>query len=64
MSTAAANLGTEQFRITAEDTPKTYHIYMQYPVEVTECWANISRGKKDQCGGQNQRRRNSGGDAV
>ena len=46
MSTAARNLGTEQFRITAEDTPKTYRIYMQYPVEVTECWANISEGRR------------------
>ena len=41
MVSAAKNLGTEQFRITAEGTPKTYRVYMQYPVEVTECWANI-----------------------
>ena len=46
MVSAAKNLGTEQFRITAEDTPKTYRIYMQYPVEVTECWANVSGGRK------------------
>ena len=50
MSTAAANLGNEQFHITEEDTPKTYRIYMQYPVEVTECWANISEGRKISAG--------------
>lgn len=50
MTTAAKNLGTEQFRITAEDTPKTYRIFMQYPVEVTECWANIYEGRKINAG--------------
>ena len=50
MSTAAKNLGVEQFRITAEGTPKTYRIFMQYPVEVTECWANIYEGRKINAG--------------
>ncbi len=50
MVSTAKNLGTEQFRITAEDTPKTYRIFMQYPVEVTECWANISEGRKIDAG--------------
>ncbi|MDE3270095.1 MAG: hypothetical protein OYH77_07410 [Pseudomonadota bacterium] len=46
MATPSKNLGTKQFRITAEDTPITYQLYMQYPVEVTECWANVSEGRK------------------
>ncbi len=50
MAKAAKNLGAEQFRITAEGTPKTYRIFMQYPVEVTECWANISEGRKIDAG--------------
>ena len=33
-----------------KDTPKTYRIFMQYPVEVTECWANISEGRKIDAG--------------
>ena len=50
MATAAKNLGAEQFRITAEGTPKTYRVYMQYPVEVTECWTNIVAGRKIDAG--------------
>ena len=46
MIPAAKNLGAEQFRITAEGTPKTYRVYMQYPVEVTECWINVVAGRK------------------
>lgn len=45
-TTVAKDLETGQFCITAEGTPKTYHIFMQYPVEVTECWANITEGRK------------------
>ena len=50
MVSAAKNLGAEQFRITAEGTPKTYRIYMQCPVEVTECGANIAEGRKIDAG--------------
>ena len=50
MIPAAKNLGAEQFRITAESTPRTYRVYMQYPVEVTECWANIAEGRKINAG--------------
>lgn len=50
MVSAKKNLGDEQFRITTEDTPRTYRIYMQYPVEVTKCWANISEGRKIDAG--------------
>lgn len=31
--------------VTKENTPRTHHIFLQYPVEVTECWANIIAGK-------------------
>ena len=50
MASTAKNLGKEHFRITAEGTPKTYRIFMQYPVEVTECWANIYEGRKVDAG--------------
>ncbi|MDE3269927.1 MAG: hypothetical protein OYH77_06555 [Pseudomonadota bacterium] len=50
MATTAKNLGTNQFRITAEGTPKTYHMFMEYPVEVTECWANICERREISAG--------------
>lgn len=50
MATAAKNLGSRHLRITAEETPKTYRVYMQYPVEVTECWGNILAGRKINAG--------------
>lgn len=31
--------------VTKANTPRTHHIFLQYPVEVTECWANIIAGK-------------------
>ena len=42
MALATKNLESEQFDICANGTPRTYRIYMQYPVEVVECWANLS----------------------
>ena len=32
--------------VTKESVPRTHYIFMQYPIEVTECWANISSGKE------------------
>lgn len=40
----------EQFNITLDEAPQTHRIYMQYPVEVTECWANILGGRKIDAG--------------
>ena len=31
--------------VTRESTPRTHKIFMDYPIEVTECWANITAGK-------------------
>ena len=50
MVSEAKNLGFEQFRITAEGTPKTYRVFMQYPVEVTECWTNVVARRKIDAG--------------
>ena len=31
--------------VTKESAPRTHYIFMQYPIEVTECWANLTAGK-------------------
>ena len=36
----------EPLVVTKESTPRTYNVFMQYPVEVTECWANLTAGKE------------------
>ena len=37
---------TDHFQITERGTPQTYRVYMRFPVEVTECWANLCAGKR------------------
>ena len=32
--------------VTKESVPRTHYIFMQYPIEVTECWANLTAGKE------------------
>ena len=32
--------------VTRESVPRTHYIFMQYPMEVTECWANLTAGKE------------------
>ncbi len=36
--------------VTKESAPRTHHIFLQYPTEVTECWANLSAGKELEAG--------------
>ena len=36
----------EPLVVTKESTPRTHNVFMQYPVEVTECWANLTAGRK------------------
>ena len=31
--------------VTKENVPRTHKIFMEYPIEVTECWANLTAGK-------------------
>lgn len=50
MVLATKNLENEQFDISATGTPNTYRIYMQHPVEVVECWANLSGGREIDAG--------------
>lgn len=44
------NLADEQFDISASGTPKTYRIYMQHPVEVVECWSNLTSKREIDAG--------------
>ena len=32
--------------VTKESVPRTHKIFMEYPIEVTECWANLTAGKE------------------
>ena len=32
--------------VTKESAPRTHYIFMQYPIEVTECWVNLTAGKE------------------
>ena len=32
------------FQINRDGTPRTYRVYMRFPVEVSECWANLCEG--------------------
>ena len=42
---SSQTLKTKPLVVTKENTPRTHNIYMQYPIEVTECWANLTAGK-------------------
>ena len=51
MVSATENLlADEQFDISASGTPKTYRIYMQHPVEVVECWSNLTSKREIDAG--------------
>ncbi len=39
-------LKTKPLVVTKESAPRTHHIFLQYPVEVTECWTNLTAGKE------------------
>ena len=32
--------------VTKESVPRTHRLFMEYPIEVTECWANLTAGKE------------------
>ena len=36
----------EPLLVTKESVPRTHYIFMQYPIEVTECWANLTASKE------------------
>ena len=43
---SSQTLKSKPLLVTKESTPRTHHIYMQFPVEVTECWANLTAGRE------------------